>query len=446
MQLRLTADPATHRDGRGGETPRDDVDGLARGWQFAFEVDGVVVSAEHGPSLVGRAAGHGDVAAEADEDTAAELTMHEFGAVVGGQSLGGGAQIELDADGQLHDAFNRIKQDRLPAGDRPQVHGDGIARRRHRGERGVVAPVAQCTGDRGVDETVGDLAGAFALQCGLLWRNRFRPLQQIGFVIGFAVFLGALVDRFASNGPIGVALWVFGAACVMGGLRRLLIDPTVAEMAGAAVALAGCAFLISDWAGFGQVLALATAWALVAPAVVRGITAERHEQILFGVIGAAALVVIVPGSISYFAFEAGIATGLVVWMCGAIVAALGIRGLVRQPLLAEVLGVAFVIIGAAVCGAQNSGLAPLIGLVTAVGLIALGTRPGLAIMSLFGSVALLINVPWTIHHFFPGRGRVPFLLLVSGLLILGVAVLLARTGGRLREEVGSKRHDIRHAA
>ena len=118
----------------------------------------------------------------------------------------------------------------------------------------------------------------------------------------------------------------------------------------------------------------------------------------------------------------------------------------RQPLLAEVLGVAFVIIGAAVCGAQNSGLAPLIGLVTAVGLIALGTRPGLAIMSLFGSVALLINVPWTIHHFFPGRGRVPFLLLVSGLLILGVAVLLARTGGRLREEVGSKRHDIRHAA
>ena len=290
------------------------------------------------------------------------------------------------------------------------------------------------------------VAGAFALQCGLLWRNHFRPLQQLGFVLGFAVFLGALVDRFASNGPIGVALWVFGAACVMGGLRRLLIDPTVAEMAGAAVALAGCAFLISDWAGFGQVLALATAWALVAPAVVRGITAERHEQILFGVIGAAALVVIVPGSISYFAFEAGIATGLVVWMCGAIVAALGIRGLVRQPLLAEVLGVAFVIIGAAVCGAQNSGLAPLIGLVTAVGLIALGTRPGLAIMSLFGSVALLINVPWTIHHFFPGRGRVPFLLLVSGLLILGVAVLLARTGGRLREEVGSKRHDIRHAA
>ena len=38
------------------------------------------------------------------------------------------------------------------------------------------------------------VAGAFALQCGLLWRNRFRPLQQAGFVIGFAVFIAAVID------------------------------------------------------------------------------------------------------------------------------------------------------------------------------------------------------------------------------------------------------------
>jgi hypothetical protein len=290
------------------------------------------------------------------------------------------------------------------------------------------------------------VAGAFALQCGLLWRNRFRPLQQAGFTIGFAVFLGAIIDQFSNDGVIGAALWLFGAALVMGGLRRAIIDPTIAEIAGAAIAYAGCAFIISGLMGFGEMIAVTTAWALVAPAVIRGITAERNEQILFGVIGAVALVMTVPGVIGYFAFEAGVITGVVVWLVGAAMITAGVRNMVRVPLLAQILGAAALIIGAAVCGAQSAGFAPIFGLVTAIGLIALGTREGMAIMSLFGSAALLINVPWLISHFFPGRGRAPFLILVSGLLIMGVAVLLARSGGRIREEVSTKHRNLRHAA
>ena len=290
------------------------------------------------------------------------------------------------------------------------------------------------------------VAGAFALQCGLLWRNRFRPLQQVGFVIGFAAFLAALLDQFTHEGPVGVALWVFGAALVVGGLRRAIVDPTIAEVAGAAIAYAGCAFIISGWMGFGEMLAVTTAWALVAPAFVRGIAAQRREQILFGVIGGIALVMTMPGVIAYFAFDAGVVTGLVVWFGGGVLLALGAKGMVRVPVLAEVAGAALLIIGAAVCGAQNSGFAPLFGLVTAVGLVALGTRAGMAIMSLFGSAALLVNVPWAIHHFYPGRGRTPLLILVSGLVILGVAVLLARSGTRIRDEVGPKHRHMRHAA
>ena len=310
----------------------------------------------------------------------------------------------------------------------------------------VVVDLIDSQSDRTITMAV---AGAFALQCGLLWRNRFRPLQQLGFVIGFAVFLGAIVDQFTHNGPVGVALWVFGTAFVMGGLRRAIVDPTIAEVAGAAIAFAGCAFIVSEWMGFGEVLAVTSAWALVAPAVVRGITAQRREQILFALMGALALWSTLPSAIIYFAFDAGIATGIVVWVGGALLIFAGVRDLVRTPIVAQVGGAALLILGAAVCGAQNSGFAPLFGLVTAIGLIALGTRPGLALMSLFGSVALLINVPWTIAHFFPGRGRMPFLILVSGLLILGVAVLLGRSGGRIREEVGrpkTKNRHMRHAA
>ncbi|CAB4960255.1 MAG: hypothetical protein F2837_11955 [Actinobacteria bacterium] len=290
------------------------------------------------------------------------------------------------------------------------------------------------------------VAGAFALQCGLLWRNRFRPLQQAGFVIGFAVFIAAVIDQFTHNGPVGLALWLFGASLVVGGLRRAIVDPTIAEFAGAAIAYAGCAFIVSELMGFGEMLAVTTAWALVAPAVVRGITAERREQILFGVIGALALWSSMPSAIAYFAIDAGIATGLVVWLGGAALIAAGVSDRVRVPIVLQVGGAVMLIIGAAVCGVQNPGFAPLFGMLTAIGLIALGTRPGLALMSLFGSVGLLINVPWTIGYYFPGRGRVPFLILISGLLIIAVAVLMARSGGRIRDEVSSRRGHLRHAA
>lgn len=307
----------------------------------------------------------------------------------------------------------------------------------------IVVDLFDSRADRTITMAV---SGAFALQCALLWRNRFRPLQQLGAIVGTAVFLGAVVDQFLHNGPAGVALWLFGAAFVVGGLRRAIVDPTIAEIAGAAVAFAGSAFIISEWMGFGEVVAVSTAWALVAPAMIRGITAERREQILFGIIGAVALVMTVPGVIGYFAFEAGIATGVVVWCCGAIILTAGARQWVRLPVVAQLVGAGALIIGAVVCGSQDSGFAPLFGLVTAIGLVALGTRPGLSIMSLFGSAALLINVPWAIHHFYPGRGRTPLLILASGLLILGVAVLLARSGTRMRDEVGPQHRPMGHAA
>jgi len=84
------------------------------------------------------------------------------------------------------------------------------------------------------------------------------------------------------------------------------------------------------------------------------------------------------------------------------------------------------VIGAAVIATQFTATSILIGLMTAVGLLALGMFPGRVLASVAGSVGLLINVPWGISHFFPGEGRVPLLILITGLLILGLAVLLAR--------------------
>jgi hypothetical protein len=86
---------------------------------------------------------------------------------------------------------------------------------------------------------------------------------------------------------------------------------------------------------------------------------------------------------------------------------------------------------------QLHGVAPLFGIVNAVGLLALGMRPGRVLMSVLGSLGLLINVPWTIGWYFPGQERAPLLILVSGALVIAIAVLMTKMGGRFRDEFGA---------
>ncbi len=113
----------------------------------------------------------------------------------------------------------------------------------------------------------------------------------------------------------------------------------------------------------------------------------------------------------------------------------GARRLLRAPIVAEIVGGLALIGGAALTATQWPAFAPLFGLATALTLLVIGTRPGRVLYSLLGSLGLLINVPWAIARFFPGEGRAPLLILVSGALIIAVAVMLARQGDRFRTEL-----------
>ena len=136
-------------------------------------------------------------------------------------------------------------------------------------------------------------------------------------------------------------------------------------------------------------------------------------------------------------------TGLVVWAGGVGLIALAMSGRVRAAVVVESFGAAATIGGAALTGVQWHGAAPLIGIASAAALVAAGTRPGQVLLSAFGSLGLLINVPWAIGWFFPGEGRAPLLVSVSGLLLIAVALFLARSGPRWRREFGG--HGAGHA-
>jgi hypothetical protein len=142
-----------------------------------------------------------------------------------------------------------------------------------------------------------------------------------------------------------------------------------------------------------------------------------------------------PALIGTMAEHAAVATGAALWLASAGLVLIGVSRRPRVPVLLEVLGALGLLVGAAITAVQEPGVATVAGLVTSLGLLAVSLVPGRIALSPVGAAGLLVYVPWTIAWYFPGEGRVPLLISVSGVLIVGVAVMMARSGGRFRREL-----------
>ncbi|HEX6419368.1 MAG TPA: DUF2157 domain-containing protein [Acidimicrobiales bacterium] len=297
------------------------------------------------------------------------------------------------------------------------------------GAAGMAAGVLVADGLDGPPEAVAAAAGlAVAALCGPLWWGRVRPLQQVGALAGLAVALGAGSAWLVDAGPAGLAVLALGAGYLAAGLRTTRPVAAVTVAVGAITAVAGTAVAGVRWTGPGLVLGALTGLGLLAVAAVPGAAPRRADQRATAVVGAIALLQAAPTTVGYFAFELSHAavTGVLVWLVGAALLAVGGRRLVRVPEVAEVLGAVAMLGGAAVTVDQWGAAAPILGALTAAGLVALGALPDRVVLSLLGAVGLLVNVPWAIARLFPGEDRAPLLILAAGVVLVVVAVLLAR--------------------
>jgi hypothetical protein len=309
---------------------------------------------------------------------------------------------------------------------------------------GVVA--ADALGAEAPQTIAAAASAAVAAESGLLWRGRRLPFQQLALFGAVAVFVGTVVASVIDVGPAGLAVWVTGVGFVVIGIRRLAPMPLIADVFGGLAMAIGAMLTVAGWDERALPFAVATAAALLALALVPGLAPDRDDQLTLGVIGAVNALQVVPGAIGYFARDAGLVTGVAVWGTGAALLYLGIRAMLRLPLLVESLGAISLLVGAAVTAAQFGGVGPVFGIVTAIGLVAAGMLPGQTLLSLFGSAGLLVNVLWAVGHFFPGEGRAPLMIMVAGALILAIAVVLTRSGNVRRDLTGARRPHGRGAS
>ena len=282
-------------------------------------------------------------------------------------------------------------------------------------------------------------AATVCVHSALLWQVKVRPVQQFTCVAALPLATGLAVRLAAQEGPTGLSVWAVGVALLLVGLAHIGSLPPITLGVGAAASLIGAGVVSADWRSPGLILLVLTALTVVGLAGTISATRTNVDRIVLTVVGAVGLLQSAPMSIAHFARHGGMATGLVVWVAGVTLVVLADSAVVTAPVVTRLLGGAAIVAGAAVTGTQSVAFATIFGLLTAVTLIAVGTIPDRVLMSLFGSAGLLINVPWAIAHFFPGEGRAPLLILVSGVLIVVVAVWLTRQGGRIR-------HEFRHTA
>lgn len=295
------------------------------------------------------------------------------------------------------------------------------------------------------NEVLGDDAGpplvawtaAFvAVLSGCLWWGRRRPVQQFVAEAAAVVAVGTgLVDP-AGDVTAGLAVWVAGALLVAFGIRRSTPTPVIEVVVGAAAMVVGAMVTVGDDPGADMSFAVATAAALLAAALHRRLVRDVASVVVLAVIGLLGMLQTAPVLIGTMARDAAVATGACMWVASAAVAILGVARRTRVPLVLEVVGAVGTLVGSAVMAIDSPGVATAVGLITSLGLLGVSLVPGRVALSAVGAAGLLVYVPWTIAWYFPGEGRVPLLISVSGLLIVAVAVLMARWGGRFRHELG----------
>lgn len=266
---------------------------------------------------------------------------------------------------------------------------------------------------------------------------RVSPLvEALAYIGGVLLTVGAgmLVGQFWSRLGVAGHLGVLAAGAALTGAVGAVVgegDPVSWRLRGflwglstvAIGAVAGLsAFELLDLSGEPVALAVAGIGATASSAY--WWLRDRPLQQALTFVGLAASV----GIAIAWAGSGGLAIGAALWLLGLAWAGLAWRRLVPPPAVGFLLGMALTLVAAGMVGREVEWLAPILGLATATGWLAVGVARSERFALAPGIVGVFVFLPWTLGHFFGDAFGAPFVAMLSGALLLGVVLMLVRRG------------------
>jgi hypothetical protein len=275
-------------------------------------------------------------------------------------------------------------------------------------------------------------------------------VELFGYLGGTLAIIGAalLAARFWQDltvstrllvlGLVAMALWAAGVAIhehadpALGRLRGVLWLLSSAAVAFFTALLGADALSLSD-----ESVALTTG---LATAVYGGLLWWRRPRPLQQLACLAGVLAAVGGAIAVIGWGET-AVGLGIWAVGLGWVLLGWRALLPPTAVALLAGAAVMLLGAqAVAGGwEAAGL--LLGLGSTAALLAVGTTGRRLALAGVGIVGVVMFLPATVVHFFPGTVGVPVLILLTGAALLAVTLVMLRVHPSWSHGTGSSRSD-----
>lgn len=276
-------------------------------------------------------------------------------------------------------------------------------------------------------------ASLVTLLSAVLWRGRGRPVQQTTFLGGLLFALGGAANEWWELSVVGLVVWIVALLILLVGQQEIGTYPVISAMIGGLAMVIGSMMMVDRWGTAGAIFLVATSAVLIGFG--QRPTSEEDDDLVSALLiaGVLSLVVTIPTTLIRFNDDV-LEAGAAIWLIGILSYWLGERGVARVPAVLFAIGGASMIAGPAILAIESTNIGTLLGLCSAVGCLAIGATPGRVVLSFIGAGSLLIYVPWSIAYFFPGEGRAPLLVAVSGALIVGVALFLARSARRLGSE------------
>ncbi len=262
-----------------------------------------------------------------------------------------------------------------------------------------------------VAEVLGYLGAAIAISAGFIVIRQLWPRVPPTATLSFTAVAA-------------VSLTVIGAVLRTGGqpayarLRSVLWLLATGAGTGFAAILAN---QVLDLGDRGLLLTAAAAWAgLAIPLWWLGKSALQHV-VMFG--GLVALVA--TGLYQLYPALTVVGYGIAIWVLSAVWGAAAYRGYVvprAAGLAAASIGV---LVGATMTMDRSAGQA--LAVLTVAGLLALGVAMHRVMFIAFGAAGTLWVVPETANRYLPGSVAAPLAVAVVGLVLLAIALWLART-------------------